>query len=254
MGRVARLACALLTALLASSALHAPQLAAQSVATQSAATQAAQSTTAPRFADQIEKLLAEDRRSPPKDGSILFIGSSIFRLWTTVAEQMAPLPAYNRAFGGSRTPEMLEQFDALVRPHTPRVIVYYCGSNDVAGGEPAAAVIDRIMQFVARVRETLPGTRVFFVSINKAPSRQKTWDVADAVNAAIKRQADALDELEYIDVNPVLFDADGRPRTELYLSDMLHFQPPAYVEFTRIIKPVLMRAWEAKDRRSPTPR
>ena len=241
-----RLACVILTALLAAAALHAPPLAAQS-----AATQAAQSTTAPRFADQIEKLLADDRRNPPKDGSILFIGSSIFRLWTTVAEQMAPLPVYNRAFGGSRTPEMLEQFDALVRPHTPRFIVYYCGSNDVAGGEPAAAVIDRITQFVARVRETLPGTRVFFVSINKAPSRQKTWDVADAVNAAIKRQADALDELEYIDVNPVLFDAEGRPRTELYLPDMLHFQPPAYVEFTKIIKPVLMRAWEAKAPRLP---
>jgi len=243
-----RVTCSLLIALLAVSA---PHLTAQSAAPPSAATLAPQSTTAPRFADQIENLLAEDRRSPPKDGSILFIGSSIFRLWTRVAEQMAPLPAYNRAFGGSRTPEMLEQFDALVRPHTPRFIVYYCGSNDVAGGEPATAVIGRILQFVARVRDTLPGTRVFFVSINKAPSRQKTWDVADAVNAAIRRQADALDELEFIDVNPVLFDAEGRPRTELYLPDMLHFQPPAYVEFTRIIKPILTRAWGAKAPRLP---
>jgi hypothetical protein len=35
-------------------------------------------------------------------GGILFVGSSIFRQWTNVPEQMAPLPVLNRAFGGSR--------------------------------------------------------------------------------------------------------------------------------------------------------
>jgi hypothetical protein len=33
----------------------------------------------------------EDRRNPPSKGGILFVGSSIFRQWTTVAEQMKPL-------------------------------------------------------------------------------------------------------------------------------------------------------------------
>jgi lysophospholipase L1-like esterase len=201
---------------------------------------------APRFADQIAKLVDEDRRNPPAEGSILFIGSSIFRLWTTLAEQMAPLPVYNRAFGGSRTHEMLEQFDTLVLPHKPRIIVYYCGSNDVSGGEPADAIIGRVTQFVERVERALPGTQVFFVSINKAPEKRDRWDVVDKVNAEIFRYGQKGHRLHYIDVNPALFDAQGNARTELYVADMLHFKPPAYEAFTTIIEPVLARAWAAR--------
>jgi lysophospholipase L1-like esterase len=48
--------------------------------------------------------------------------------------------------------------------------------------------------------------------------------------------------MRYIDLNPVLF-KNGEPRMELYRPDGLHFHPPAYVEFTGIIKPVLSQAW-----------
>jgi lysophospholipase L1-like esterase len=141
---------------------------------------------------------------------------------------------------------MLEQFDTLVVPHKPRVIVYYCGSNDVSGGEPADAIIGRIKQFVERVERALPGTQVFFVSINKAPSKRNRWDVVDTVNAEILRYSKEARHLGYIDVNPALFDSQGDARTELYLADMLHFKPPAYDAFTAIIKPVLARAWAAR--------
>ena len=50
--------------------------------------------------------------------------------------------------------------------------------------------------------------------------------------------------LRYIDLNPVLFDSRGEPRTELYRPDGLHFFPPAYDLFAAIIKPVLTKAWQ----------
>jgi lysophospholipase L1-like esterase len=52
--------------------------------------------------------------------------------------------------------------------------------------------------------------------------------------------------LQYVDVNPVLFNRDGTPRIELYVSDQLHLRPAAYEEFARILKPVLTNAFEAK--------
>ena len=39
----------------------------------------------------------QDAAKPFPKGGILFVGSSIFRQWTTVADQMAPLPVLNRA-------------------------------------------------------------------------------------------------------------------------------------------------------------
>ena len=52
--------------------------------------------------------------------------------------------------------------------------------------------------------------------------------------------------LGFIDVNPVLFDAEGNPRLKLYRDDLLHFYPPAYVEFTKIIRPVIEKAWSRR--------
>ena len=208
---------------------------------------AAQQPPPDRFAEQVAKLVADDLAHPPADGSVLFIGSSIWRLWSTVAQDMAPLPVYNRAFGGSQTPDMLRYFDALVVPHKPRIIVYYCGSNDVNAGQSADAIASRIHQFATNVGQTLPGTRMIFVSINRSPDKEKRWDVVDAVNARVRDSfTKEFAHLSYIDVNPALFDDHGKARVELYLPDMLHFKPPAYVAFTAIVKPVLTKAWASR--------
>ena len=156
---------------------------------------------------------------------------------------MAPLPIVNRAFDGAQTEDMLRGFQSFVLPYRPRVIVYYCGSNDVDAGDPAEAIVDRIQQFVRRVATALPETRMIFVSINRAPEKRERWDVVDLVNRRVEAYAATTPRLEYVDVNPVLFNPDGTPRAELYLSDQLHFRPRAYEEFARVLKPVLTRAF-----------
>ena len=197
-----------------------------------------------RFADQIAAFRDQDRTSPPPKEAILFIGSSIFRQWTNVKEHMAPLPVFNRAFGGSRTWEVLHYMDQIVLPYRPRVIVYYTGSNDVNAGEPAPAIAERIKAFVARTHTALPDTRIYFVAINRSPDKRARWNVVDAINADLKALSATTPYLKYIDLNPVLFDAHGEPRTELYRPDGLHFHPPAYDLFAAIIKPALTESWQ----------
>ena len=173
---------------------------------------------------------------------ILFVGSSIFHRWRTSRRRWGRCvrePGLRR--GANR--DLLRGFQSFVLPYRPRVIVYYCGSNDVDAGDPPEAIVDRIQQFVRRVATALPDTQMIFVSINRAPEKKERWDVVDLVNRRIEADAATTPRLEYVDVNPVLFNPDGTPRTELYLPDQLHFRPPAYEEFTRVLKPVLTRAF-----------
>ena len=172
----------------------------------------------------------------------MFVGSSIFHRWTNLASQMAPLPITNLAIDGTVTADMLRVVDSRVIPLRPKVIAYYCGSNDVDAGEPAPAIVGRIVQFVDRVAKALPETRVIFVSVNRAPEKQDRWDVVDAVNRQVQAYASSHARVEFVDVNPVLFNADGTSRLELFMGDELHLRPKAYEEFTRILKPVLTRA------------
>ncbi|HYV96234.1 MAG TPA: GDSL-type esterase/lipase family protein [Gemmatimonadaceae bacterium] len=206
----------------------------------------AQAPDPARFKAAIDGFLKEDKASPPAPLGIEFIGSSIFAQWKDVAKDMAPLPAYNRAFGGSQTPDLLFYEDKVVLPYHPRFLVYYCGSNDVNANRPAAEIIANIRTFHERLQKAYPNTRMFFVSVIRAPQKRSRWAVVDSVNAAMRAYARTAHLVEFIDVNPVLLDAAGNVRGELYVDDSLHYRPPAYQLFTSVIKPVLQRAWTAK--------
>ena len=180
--------------------------------------------------------------SRPAPGGIVFVGSSIFHRWTNLEAQMAPLPIANLAFDGAVTEDILRLADSRVLPRRPKVVAYYCGSNDISVGEPAAPIVARIRQFIDRVTTALPESQVVFVSINRAPEKQDRWDVVDDVNRQIQKYAAANGRVTYVDVNPALFNGDGSSRLEFFMNDRLHLRAAAYEEFARILKPVLVKA------------
>ncbi len=91
---------------------------------------------------------------------------------------------------------------------------------------------------------SLPETRIFFISINKAPQKIEKWSEIDAANGLVDAYCKSVRKVDYIDINPVFFTPGGKPRHELYISDGLHLMPDAYKELTRIIKPAIEKAWQ----------
>ena len=186
------------------------------------------------------------RGASPEHGGIVFTGSSIFRFWTHLTDQMAPLPVLNRAIAGTVTQDMLSRIGQLVLPYQPRIVVYYCGSNDISAGEEADPIVERTKRFIQTLHEKSPHTFFYYTSIQKAPEKRARWDVVDAVNREMERYSHQSVNVGYIDLNPVLFDSHNNVRENLFLPDGLHFRPDstAYAEFSQIIKPILTRAWE----------
>lgn len=175
-------------------------------------------------------------------GPVLFVGSSIFHRWTQLMSQMAPLPVTNIAFDGAVTDDWNRLIDSRVLPFRPKVIAYYCGSNDVDDGDTPARIFARIREFMTRVTMALPRTQIVFVSVNKAPQKHDRWDVIDEINRRVEQYAAKTPQVLFVDVNPVLVNADGTSRTDLFMNDQLHLRPPAYEAFAGILKPVLTKA------------
>ena len=186
-------------------------------------------------------------QASPQHGGIVFTGSSIFQFWTHLTDQMAPLPVLNRAIAGTVTQDMLDRIGQLVLPYQPRIVVYYCGSNDISAGDDAGPIIERTKRFVQILHEKSPNTFFYYTSIHKAPEKRARWDVVEAVNREMERYSHNTRNAGYIDLNPVLFDARGNVRMNLFLGDGLHFRPDstAYLEFSQIVKPILTKAWES---------
>jgi hypothetical protein len=153
----------------------------------------------------------------------------------------------NRAIPGTVTQDMLDGFGEFVLRYRPRIVVYYCGSNDVSSGERAEAIVERTQRFERMLHAQLPNTVFYYTAVQKAPEKRARWSVVEAVNREMERFIRQTANAGFIDLNPVLFDAQGQVRDELFLSDRLHFRPDstAYPEFAGIIKPILTKAWES---------
>ena len=187
----------------------------------------------------------DEKPATPQNGGIVFVGSSIFQYWTQLTQQMAPLPVLNRAIAGTVTRDWLNRLDQSVIAYHPRIVVYYCGSNDVSGGENAEAILQRTKLFVQRLHEKSPDTFFYYTAIQKAPEKRDRWDVVEAVNREMELFSHREKGVGFIDLNPILFDAKGKMRENLFLPDGLHFRPDstAYAEFTEVVKPALMKVW-----------
>ena len=77
---------------------------------------------------------AADAKSPRPKNAVLFVGSSSIRLWD-LKESFPDLRAINRGFGGSEIADSVRYAKRIVIPHSPRIVVFYAGDNDIAGGK-----------------------------------------------------------------------------------------------------------------------
>lgn len=190
----------------------------------------------------------QDRESPPPRGAVLFTGSSSIVKWSSLAEDMAPLPVLNRGFGGSQISHVNHYADRIVVPYAPAIVVLYAGDNDLAAGSPKTpeSVAGDFERFVAIVHGAQPDTPVYFLAIKPSILRWDRWPLMERANARIAAFAAATPEVVYVDVATPMLGDDGEPRPELFVLDGLHLSEEGYALWTEIVRPVLLQAWSSR--------
>jgi len=194
------------------------------------------------FETEIAAFEAEDRRSPPAPGGILFVGSSSIRLWDTLAEDFAPLPTIRRGFGGAHMEHVVHNARRIVTPYAPRAVVVFCGGNDIGSGKDAARVEADYRAFLDIVHADVPDADVWFFSMKPSKLRWEQWGEMEKVNAALREIAAEDPRRHVINVSDVLLGADGKPR-DVYIFDGLHLNARGYAAWTSVVRPVLMEAY-----------
>lgn len=191
------------------------------------------------FRNEIVAFAEQDRATPPPACPVLFVGSSSIRLWTSLTQDMAPLPVINRGFGGSKISEVNSYFDRIVTPYRPRAIVFYAGENNIDANEAPAAVAEQFRQFLDLKRQRLGRTPVFYISAKPSKLRFNQFARQTELNAAIRSLAASSSDLTYIDVvAPML--VNGQPR-DIYVEDGLHMSSAGYAIWTGIVRDALQR-------------
>lgn len=172
-----------------------------------------------------------DAKSPTPRGGTVFVGSSSIRLWKL--DQSFPNSGYlNRGFGGSEIADSIEHIETLVLKHKPRVVVMYAGDNDIAKKKSPETVANDFATFAARLHESLPQTKLFYIAVKPSIKRWNLITEVNAANALIANKCASDPNLIFVDIATPMLGDDGKPRPELFVEDGLHMSPAGYEIWT----------------------
>ncbi|RMG37056.1 MAG: hypothetical protein D6725_09595 [Planctomycetota bacterium] len=200
--------------------------------------QPAETTGPQRWEKAIRAFEQQDRRTPPPQDPILFVGSSSIRLWD-VQKFFPGLPVLNRGFGGSEISDAIHFADRIVIKYRPRCIVMYAGDNDIARGKTPQRVADDFRRFVRNVHAELPGTPIVYIAIKPSIARWKLWPQMRQANRLIAEFCRRHPHLTFVDIaTPMLRHGQPPPR-ELFVKDGLHLSEKGYRLWADLVRPHL---------------
>ena len=193
----------------------------------------------------IRRFETRERLRPAPAGAILFTGSSSITFWSSLAQDMAPLPVLNRGFGGSRMPVVVHYATRIAAHCHPRAVVLFAGTNDIADPRPTSAqqVFEGYLTYVGAVQAALPSTPIYYISITPTPLRSKYWPVVREANRLIQAHTQTDPSLHFIDIAGAFLGPDGLPDRRLFRRDRLHPNARGYQVWTALIKPILLADW-----------
>jgi lysophospholipase L1-like esterase len=193
---------------------------------------AALSAEAPHDFGKWEKEIAafeqSDRTNQPPKGADLFIGSSIIRLWKTLAEDFPAQRVINRGFGGSEILDSTHFADRVIFPCAPGRIFLRAGGNDLWNGKSPDQVFADFRDFVTTVQAKLPETEIVFISLSPSLARWKQAEREKALNSMVESYIQRKPGLKYLETYSMVLGPDGTPRLELFVADKLHFNAQGY--------------------------
>ena len=193
------------------------------------------------------KAFVEERTpnaSVPRPGELICIGSSHMARWESVSRDLAPLTVYNFGIGGTTMQDAAQAFARnLVIPFSPRAVILYEGSNDIARNTTPEQILGHFQVFYQQIREALPRSRLYVLGIVPSPGKRfEKWETIKAANAILQDECEQHAWLSFIDTTSGLIDQDGQPRMECFIPNNIHMNPRGYQVWAAAAGPVILEA------------
>jgi lysophospholipase L1-like esterase len=196
-------------------------------------------TSAIRWQKDILAFAKKDAEKAPPEHPIVFTGSSSIVKWKTLVEDFPGLPVMNRGFGGSEVFDSFNYAHLTVIKYQPRLVVFYAGGNDIAGGKTPQRVFTDFKAFVAKVHAALPECRICYISNAPNPKRWSMIDKMTEANRLMEAFTKTDKRLQFINVYPHMLGADGMPKPDIFVADQLHMNANGYVIWKEVVGPYL---------------
>jgi len=197
---------------------------------------------------EIVKFEQLDKTEAYPDDAILFAGSSSIRLWTTLAEDMAPYPVIQRGYGGAKFSDFAVYAGRIFKAHDCRAAVIFI-ANDIIGSEndKSPEEVNKLFLSVLKTfRKTNRETPFFYIAVTPTSSRWEAWPEISKANNLIRETCEKNRNTYFIETSFAFLNEDGKPDDGLFTNDRLHLNSDGYAVWSGIIRKEMERVLGSK--------
>lgn len=185
------------------------------------------------FDEEIKKFT--ELSIPEGEEVTVFTGSSSIRFWEDIHTDCNKTKAINTGFGGSQMSDLLYFINETVLRFQPGHVYIYEGDNDIAAEKELSDILKTAQDITTKMLAANSKTKIHFISAKPSPARWKYKEQYLAFNSLLKAYCESNQQLFYIDVwNPML-DTNGRPMSNIFISDSLHMNRQGYLLWKDLI-------------------
>lgn len=190
-----------------------------------------------KWKEDVDKLAEGNSKDGSRD-HVLFLGSSSFRLWESIQQDLGSVKVVRRAYGGARYRDLAIHTPKLIEGLKYSKAVVFI-ANDITG-KPEEDVEPETVSKLARLvihqlRREEPDCQIHLLAVTPTPLRYKYWQRIQLTNAMLRKIAESTPGVFYIPTAYAFLDRDGQPRAELFKSDRLHLNASGYEIWSKII-------------------
>ncbi len=190
-----------------------------------------------RHENDVLAVLARLQRIGIPTNPIAFYGSSSFRIWSSVSEDLGSLDIVNLGFGGGTYLSASHYLHQLLVPLRPGKVVLYFGENDIASdGLKAGTTLRHLQDLRDGISRTLPQAEVFVLAIKPSPARWIYRHEFDLFNQMARDWCESRDRTTWCDPNAGLLGENGLPMFRFYLPDLVHLNAAGYAVWSEAFR------------------
>jgi hypothetical protein len=191
-----------------------------------------------KWGKEIRKIEARDKTETDPEEAILFIGSSSIRRWADIATDMAPFRTIQRGYGGAKYSDVAVFSKRLLHPHQYQALAIFVG-NDVQGKpeDHTPDQVEALARYVMSVSKShQPDAPIFLIEVTPTSRRYAAWSAIRKLNERLREIALSTPNTHFIATAEHYLDPEGKPRDELFVSDLLHLNEAGYQQWATLIR------------------
>lgn len=190
-----------------------------------------------RHENDIVAILARLQRIGLPANPIALYGSSSFRIWSSVTEDLGSLDIVNLGFGGGTYLSASHYLDKLLVPLNPTQVLLYFGENDIASdGLKAETTLQHLQDLRYRISQALPLAEVTVLAIKPSPARWIYRHEFGLFNQQAQDWCHNCEQTTWLDPNAGLLGENGLPMFRYYLPDLVHLNTAGYAVWSEALK------------------